>query len=194
MRRRNALLLAVSAVVVVLVVFTALAMWPARAEVRVEKKGFEMRGIDTLAYLAHVYIDGKIIRNIYAVIPLYYETRQPLRIHVAAVEGAGSTIKSLKIVFKPLSPERVLELAWLATTLSSPVKYYQEGWSTVWWCDNLDTSATLTLEFTPLHPKPDYFAKTSITLTITLNYNGRDYTVTDVIVIDTGARGAAESP
>lgn len=170
-----ALVFVVFAVTVILV----LPSPPTPAGVRVEGKGFE-RYSDFLVYTADIYVGGEDAGTIYVRIPLYYGTRLPLLISISHVDD--STIKSLRIEFEP--PREVsLELAWLHTTMKYPVRYYQDGWKIVWECDNMDMPATLTLEFVPLHPRPDYFMRTTITLTMNLSYKGTITSVTHVVPI-----------
>lgn len=175
---------AIAFLVVMIVAFTMLIVTKpfTKGRIYIEEVGFRTRGIDTLEYLANIYIDGARIGGIYMIVPTYNETRPPLRIHLSLFNE--SVVKSLKLVFNP-PLGKVMDLAWVATTYNIPIKYYQEGASIVWQCDNMGIygKGAITLDFIPQYPTPGYYSGITITTNIVLEYKNNQYAITHNVLI-----------
>lgn len=169
-------------IVSILVATLVFATPHVRGSIYVEEVGFRKRGIDALEYLANIYVDEKLVRSIYLIVPTYNVSQQPLRIHIPIKEE--SAVKRLKITFSP-PIGRVIELAWVATTYNTQVRFYKEGANIILQCDDMGMygKATVSLEFIPQYSKPDYFKGTTITIDMTLEYKNQQYIVIHNVII-----------
>lgn len=184
------LLLAIPAIIIVILVsILFIIVQPKNGFAHVREVGFTSHGHNRVAYLAHIYIGDEHVRSIYMLIPLYNETQShtyilPLTVHIPVVKD-GAVVKSLKITFTP-PLGRILDiLAWVVTTFNTDVRYHVDERNVVWQCNNMDFygKGTITLEFIPKNPVPNYFSGITITISMLLEYSGKQYAITHDIKI-----------
>lgn len=148
------------------------------SQVRVEERG------GSTAYIADVYVNGKVVRRIYIEVlrPLPPKVYGRIRIHIPIVEK--SELKSLEIVFKP-SLGGIAHFAWIPTSIDKPIEFHINGATTIWKCQDLGFYGvgTLTLDFIPYIAKSENLKGISIHIEAIIEYNRVEYQIKHMITI-----------
>jgi hypothetical protein len=150
--------------------------------VRIERDAYEY------VHVAHVYIDGELVRGVYARIPRSMNMSQYMsEVVVCLAMLKDSRVKKLELRFVPPEPSRFVELRWMQKPDPNvPVELYVEKNVTVFRYPKLDPPygyGTICLEFTPTKPGFNFESYT-ISLDAVIEYKGLDYALSYSFTIE----------